>query len=152
MAIKTVSILGSARKGEQFLVKTEQFDIRISKNSNNQELNAPSPIEYVLAGYAGCVNAVGTIVAKELNIDLQSLEVEVSGKINTDKYLGINTTERAGFNAIEIVVKANADVSYHELQNWLKIVESRCPVYDNLINPTPIQVSLINEYETLETL
>ena len=152
MAIKTVSILGSARKGEQFLVKTEHFDIRISKNNNNQALNAPSPIEYVLAGYAGCVNAVGAIVAKELNIDLQSLEVEVSGKINTDKYLGINTIERAGFNAIEIVVKANADVSYHELQNWLKIVESRCPVYDNLINPTPIQVSLINEYEAVEAV
>lgn len=150
MGTKTVSIIGSARKREQFLVRTEQFDIRISKNNENQQLNAPSPIEYILAGYAGCINAVGVIVAKELNIDLQSLEVEISGAIDTDKYLGIETNERAGFNKIEVIVKPSADISFDELQNWINIVESRCPVYDNLINPTPIQVSLINKYEAVE--
>lgn len=150
MSIKTVSVLGSARKGDQFLVKTERFDVRISKNKNYQELDAPSPIEYVLAGYAGCINAVGTIVAKELNIELKALQVEVSGDINTDKYNGIETKERAGFKNIEVVIKPDTEASYKELQNWLKIVEKRCPVYDNLKNPTPIQVSLINELENIE--
>lgn len=150
MSTKTVSILGSARKNEQFLVKTVQFDIRISKNNKHPELDAPSPIEYVLAGYAGCINAVGTLVAKELNIDLQSLQVEISGEINTSKYQGIETEARAGFNKIEVTVKPNAAVSDEVLQNWLDIVESRCPVYDNLINPTPIEVSLVNEYETIQ--
>lgn len=152
MSTKTVNIIGSARKGEQFLVKTEQFDIRISKNNTNQQLNAPSPIEYILAGYAGCINAVGVIVAKELNIDLESLKVEISGDINTDKYLGIETKERAGFNKIDVIVKPKADVSDEKLQNWLNTVESRCPVYDNLINSTPIQVSLVNEYEVVESV
>ena len=152
MAVKTVSILGSARKEEQFLVKTAQFNIRISKNKSYPELDAPSPIEYILAGYAGCINAVGTLVAKELNIDLQSLQVEISGEINTSKYQGIETKERAGFNKIEVIVKPNAAVSDEVLQNWLDIVESRCPVYDNLINPTPIQVSLVNEFESVEAI
>jgi uncharacterized OsmC-like protein len=152
MSTKTVSILGTARKGEQFVVKTEEFDIRISKNKIFQELNAPSPIEYILAGYAGCINAVGVIVAKELNIELESLQVEISGDINTDKYIGIETNERAGFNKINVVVKPNSDASSKELQNWLDILESRCPVYDNLINPTPIHVSLINKYETVASV
>lgn len=149
MSTKTVSILGSARKEEQFLVKTAQFDIRISKNKERQDLDAPSPIEYILAGYAGCINAVGTLVAKELNINLISLEVEVSGTIDTDKYIGIETKERAGFNQINVTVKPNADASVKELENWLRIVESRCPVYDNLINTTPIQVALVNEFESV---
>lgn len=152
MGVKTVSILGSARKGEQFVVKTEEFDIRISKNKNFQELNAPSPIQYILAGYAGCINAVGVIVAKELNIDLESLQVEISGDINTDKYIGIETKGRAGFNKINVLVKPNSDASSKELHNWLNILESRCPVYDNLINPTPIHVSLINEFETVASV
>lgn len=149
MSTKTVSIVGSARKEEQFVVKTQEFDIRISKNKNNQKLNAPSPIEYVLAGYAGCINAVGTVVAKELNIDLRSLEVEISGQIDVNKYLGIETNERAGFTKIEVKIKPNSNASYVELKNWLNIVESRCPVYDNLINTTPIQVSLIDKREAV---
>lgn len=149
MSTKKVSILGFARKEEQFIVKTEQFDIRISSNKNNVALNAPSPIEYLLAGYAGCINAVGIVVAKELNIEIDSLQIEISGSIDTDKYLGKNTTERAGFKSIEVIVKPTSTANNEELEHWLAIVESRCPVYDNLYNQTPIHVTLVNETEAI---
>ena len=152
MSTKIVNITGYARNNEQFVVKAENFDVRISKNQNHPELDAPSPIEYILAGYAGCIHAVGTLVAKELNLDLKSLKIEISGEINVDKFLGNPTADRAGFKSIEVLVKPTAEATSEELQNWLKIVESRCPVYDNLINPTPIQVSLVNEFEIVETI
>ena len=152
MSTKIVNITGYARNNEQFVVKAENFDVRISKNQNHPELDAPSPIEYILAGYAGCIHAVGTLVAKELNLDLKSLKIEISGEINVDKFLGNPTADRAGFKSIEVLVKPTAEATTEELQNWLKIVESRCPVYDNLINPTPIQVSLVNEFESVETI
>ena len=152
MSTKIVNITGYARNNEQFVVKAENFDVRISKNQNHPELDAPSPIEYILAGYAGCIHAVGILVAKELNLDLKSLKIEISGEINVDKFLGNPTADRAGFKSIEVLVKPTAEATTVELQNWLKIVESRCPVYDNLINPTPIQVSLVNEFEIVETI
>lgn len=152
MSTKIVNITGYARNNEQFVVKAENFDVRISKNQNHPELDAPSPIEYILAGYAGCIHAVGILVAKELNLDLKSLKIEISGEINVDKFLGNPTADRAGFKSIEVLVKPTAEATTVELQNWLKIVESRCPVYDNLINPTPIQVSLVNEFESVETI
>lgn len=152
MSTKTVSIYGRAKKDEQFLIKTESHDIRISKNKNYPDLDAPSPIEYVLAGYAGCINAVGTLVAKELNIDYKSLLVDVSGDIDVDKFYGRETAARAGFNKINVVVKLEADISKRELKNWLNIVESRCPVYDNLINPTPIEVELVSVNEEVSAV
>ena len=152
MSTKIVNIKGYAVYNEQFVVKTENFDVRISTNPNNPELDAPSPIEYILSGYAGCINAVGTLIAKELNLNLKSLIVEISGEINIDKFLGKHTTERAGFKSIEVSVKPNAEASTEELQNWLSIVESRCPVYDNLVNPTPIQVRLMPQLNTIEAI
>ena len=152
MSTKIVNITGYARNNEQFVVKAENFDVRISKNQNHPELDGPSPIQYILAGYAGCIHAVGTLVAKELNLDLKSLKIEISGEINVDKFLGNPTADRAGFKSIEVLVKPTAEATTEELQNWLKIVENRCPVYDNLINPTPIQVSLVNEFEIVETI
>jgi uncharacterized OsmC-like protein len=80
------------------------------------------------------------------------LKVDISGEINVDKFLGNPTSERAGFKSIQVIVKPNAEVTTDELQNWLSILESRCPVYDNLINQTPIKVSLVNEYETTEVI
>lgn len=152
MSTKTVTIYGRSKKGEQFLIKTESHDIRISKNKNHADLDAPSPIEYLLAGYAGCINAVGTIVAKEQNIDFRTLQVDVSGDIDTDKYYGKETTARAGFSKIIVAIKLEANIGKKELKNWLSIVESRCPVYDNLINPTPIEVELVSLNEEVSAL
>ena len=150
MSTKIVNVTGFSKNNEQFVVETNSHKVRISNNEYHPELNAPSPIEYILAGYAGCINAVGTLVAKELNINLKSLQVEISGEINVDKFLGNPTTDRAGFKSINVVVKPNALATSEALQNWLSIVENRCPVYDNLINQTPIKVSLVNEHEILE--
>ncbi|HJR99636.1 MAG TPA: OsmC family protein [Flavobacterium sp.] len=149
MSTKTVAIYGRAKKDEQFLIKTENHDIRISKNKNHPDLDAPSPIEYLLAAYAGCVNAVGSLVAKELKIDYKSLQVDVSGDINVDKFYGRETDARAGFNKLKVIIKLDAEISKKQLENWLEIVESRCPVYDNLVNTTPIEVDLVSVHDTV---
>lgn len=143
MSTKVVNITGFAQKNEQFVVQARNFDVRFNNNVSVPSLDAPSPIEYILAGYAGCINAVGTLVAKELNLDLKSLRVEISGEIDVDKFLGNPTLERAGFKAIKVLVKPIAAATKEQLQNWLEILENRCPVYDNLVNTTPIQTSLV---------
>ena len=114
---------------------------------SNPNLNAPSPIEYILAGYAGCINAVGTLVASELNLDLKSLQVDVKGEINVDKFLGKPTLERAGFKKIEVFINADSDASPEEIQNWLTVLESRCPVGDNLKHETPVFLNLVSKFE-----
>lgn len=145
MSTKIVNLSGSFKNNDQFVVEVGNHQIRIGTNSNNSALNAPSPIEYILAGYAGCINAVGILVANELQLDLKSLQVDISGTMDIDKYQGKPTSERAGFSTIEVEVKPEANATIEELNNWLKIVESRCPVYDNLFNPTPIESSLVSK-------
>lgn len=150
MSTKIVKIIGHSRANEQFVVKTGDNEVRIGANASKPNLNAPSPIEYILAGYAGCIHAVGTLIAKELNITLKLLQVDISGEINVDKFLGNPTSERAGFKTINVDVKPETEATTIELQKWFLLVESRCPVYDNLFNATPISVKLVNELEILE--
>lgn len=127
------------------VVKAQNFEIRIGENQSNPELEGPCPVAYILAGYAGCLNIVGGIVAKELKLEIKSLEIEISGALDTDKYLGASTKERAGFNAIEVSVKPISDASGEALEKWIGIVEARCPVQDNLFNPTPISLNLVHK-------
>ena len=147
MSTKIVNISGSSNNNEQFVVNADNYEIKIGANSKDSKQNAPSPIEYILAGYAGCINAVGTLVASELNLNLKSLQVEIKGEINVDKFLGKSTTERAGFNSIEVVINHDIDASEAEIKNWLTILESRCPVGDNLKNETPVYLNLVSKFE-----
>ena len=152
MSIKKVNVLGYANADDQFIVKANNLQVRISKNNSNQELEGPSPLEYVLAGYAGCINAVGKLVAKQQYLDLKSLQVEISATLSLDQYQGKETNERAGFHVIDVVVKPTSEASLEELQKWISAVKKRCPIHDNLINPTPITLSLVPQYEALEVL
>lgn len=152
MSIKTVNVLGYAKENNQFVVKAQNFDIRISRNEKFPELEGPSQLEYILAGYAGCINAVGKIVAKEQGIILKSLQVELSAKLSLDKYQGKISNERAGFSSVEVIVKPTSDASLEQLKNWLIEVENRCPVQDNLANPTPVNVTLFKEFQTSQVI
>ena len=152
MSIKKVNVLGYANADDQFIVKANNLQVRISKNNTNPELEGPSPLEYVLAGYAGCINAVGKLVAKEQYLDLKSLQVEISATLSLDQYQGKENNERAGFQVIDVVVKPTSEASLEELQKWISAVKKRCPIHDNLINPTPITLSLVPQYEALEVL
>lgn len=143
MSLKNIKVLGYANANEQFVVKAHNLELRISKNKENPNLEGPSPLEYVLAGYAGCINAVGMLVAKEHNLDLKSLQVEIAATLSLDQYQGVESNERAGFQSIDVVVKVTANANAEALQQWITVVKKRCPVHDNLINPTPITLKLV---------
>lgn len=147
MSTKIINLSGSSKNKEQFVVGDGNHEIRIGANSNDSKKNAPSPIEYILAGYAGCINAIGTLVASELNLNLKSLQVDVKGEINVDKFLGKSTTKRAGFNSIQVFINPEIDASEDEIKNWLAILETRCPVGDNLKYETPVSLNLVSKFE-----
>ena len=146
MSQKTVQVVGYADGANQFIVKARNLKIRISKNNQIPEFEGASPLEYILAGYAGCISAVGQLVAKEQGIVLKSLQVELTATLNLDKYQGKHSDARVGFENIEVVVKPASEATLDELRHWLVAVENRCPVQDNLLNPTPISVVLYKEY------
>lgn len=104
--------------------------------------SAPSPFEYILAGYAGCLNAVGHMVAREMGITLHKLSIEMSGALNSNRFLGRSFEERAGFQGIEVDLQVYSDSDSEILARWLEVVETRCPIYDNLVNPTPVKLNV----------
>ncbi|HBT26705.1 MAG TPA: osmotically inducible protein C, partial [Pseudothermotoga sp.] len=100
-----------------------------------------NPVEYVLAALAGCLNVVGNLVAKEMDVKLQDLLIEIEGTLNPAKFQGKSSEERAGYKQINVKMKVKTDASPEILEKWLKTVEERCPVSDNLSNPTPLKIT-----------
>ncbi len=101
-----------------------------------------NPVEYVLAALAGCLNVVGNMVAKEMGFEIKALSFDVEGELDPAGFMGKAKDVRPGYQ--EIIVKANVDSDADEetLNKWLEIIESRCPVSDNLANATPVKIKL----------
>ncbi|HXJ98460.1 MAG TPA: OsmC family protein [Gelidibacter sp.] len=147
MSELTFSVQGESASEAKFIAKTRQFRLVVDEPETlgGTDENA-NPVEYILAGLAGCINVVGHLVAKELGFSIKKLHVEVSGNINPDRLFGVSNDERAGFKAIDLKLIPETDASIETLAKWLRIVQDRCPVKDNLTNSTPVKVSVEKQY------
>lgn len=103
---------------------------------------APNPVEYILAGYAGCINVVAHITAKEFNINLQDLKISIDGDLNPARLFGQSYQDRAGYQAINVQLHTTSTIDEQVKIKWLQEIENRCPVNDNLRNSTPVNFSL----------
>lgn len=141
------SVYGESNSSTQFVAKARHFKLVVDEPYDLGETDeAANPLEYILAGLAGCINGVGHLVAKELKFVISKLNINVSGAINPDNLLGISSSDKAGFKSILIDLVPETDADIVTLFKWLKIVEDRCPVKDMLRNETPVKLSVEKVY------
>ena len=147
MSDLTFSVQGASASAAKFVGKTRQFRLIVDEPTDLGGTDEhANPVEYLLAGLAGCINVVGHLVAKELGFSIQKLHIEVTGNINPIKLFGVSDAERAGFKEIELKLVPETNASIETLAEWLRIVQERCPVKDNLANSTPVKVSVEKQY------
>ena len=102
--------------------------------------DGPTPVEYLIGSWAGCLNVVTHTVAEERDIDIKSIEFEIAGELDPRTFLGIADDVRAGYQDIRVTATVESDADDEELTALCEAVERRCPVADNIANPTPTDV------------
>ena len=143
MSMKTVAV--ESKLGDKFVIET---NIRGHQVVIDQPVNAagtdtgPTPLELVLVSLAGCIGTIGRIIAMQKRIALRGMAITVEGEIDTDGLLGKPIEGRIGFEGMAITVDVDADMTDEEKEAFIHEVDRRCPVSENLLNATPIQVKL----------
>lgn len=137
------SVEGQAESQTRLNAKARQFSIVIDEppTLGGHDLGA-NPVEYLLASYAGCVNVMAYLIASELNIKLEKLTIKVDGNLNPNRLFGKAFDDRAGFKQINLSLNPVTKASPEELAKWIQEIERRCPINDNLTNPTPVSLKL----------
>lgn len=137
------SVKATSENPTKTVVRARNFEMIIDEPRNLKGTDAgPNPVEYVLGALAGCLNVVGHLVAREMGFRLRGITFELEGELDPAKFMGQETTERAGYSEIRVKVSPDCDASPEQLANWLHSVETRCPVSDNISNATPVIISL----------
>lgn len=144
MSDLTISIEGTAQSAARFSANARQFNVVIDEppQLGGEDL-AANPVEYLLASYAGCINVVAHLTARELGINLEKLEIAIQGNINPARLFGESEEERAGFKQIDVRFSPVTDASPDLIRQWIENIKNRCPINDNLAFPTPLTFNYI---------
>ncbi|HPS96221.1 MAG: OsmC family protein [Bacteroidales bacterium] len=125
------------------IVKARQFEIVVDEPAELGGTDTgANPVEYVLAAFAGCINVMAHVIAKEMNFELRGVKIDISGDLNPARLFGLSYEDRAGYKQIVVRIKPDCDADAETLNKWKEAIENRCPVSDNLQNPTPVKIEV----------
>ena len=101
-----------------------------------------NPVEYLLAGLAGCVTTSLVCHAAARGIKIDSIESTLEGNIDLQGLLHIDKDVNPGYQGIDISFKIESDASDEVLEELIEFAKNVSPVGNTISRPTPINVSL----------
>jgi len=103
---------------------------------------APTPVEFLLVGLAGCLTAGVAAVAQNRGIQLNSVKATLEGDLNILGILGGDPEVRNGYNEIRVHYDIDAEASADDIAALVAQSQKRSAVYDVITNPTNVTVSV----------
>ncbi len=106
------------------------------------EDQGPTPVEYLLAGLAGCITAGIANIAAARGVTLDAVEAEVEGDIDLQGILGLSEDVRNGFSAIRATFRVEGDAPPEKLAQIVEQARARSAVFDVLTNGVPVSIEM----------
>ena len=141
----TVKIHGKSESATRINISAGKFKMIIDEPEQMGGSNlGPSPVQVLLMALAGCLNVTAHEVAKQRNLGLVDLNIEIEGNLDACTFMGCNDENRAGFEDIKVNMNARFEkIQMQEtIDSWLEETEKRCPVTDNIRSLTNIALQL----------
>jgi uncharacterized OsmC-like protein len=136
------SVAGQSQSATRFEAKARNFSFIVDEpEALGGTDDGPNPVEYLLGSYAGCLNVVVHLVAKEQGVTINNLHIEVNGELDPARFTGQPGFNRPGFQHINVQVTVDTAASQETVYKVLEIAKSR-PVNDNLSNVTQVNYTV----------
>jgi len=135
--LSTYTLTGTRLSPKRMRVDTGDAEFVVGKDV--------SPVEYFLGSLLACLNSTGTMVAMDMDLEIESLTATVEGDIDYGKYRGDRTDGPAGFQDVRLTLDVESDADGARLEEWAEAVERRCPISENVQGETAVSVSVLTE-------
>jgi uncharacterized OsmC-like protein len=104
-----------------------------------------NPVEYVLAGLAGCLTTSLVYHASAQGIQIDEVESTYRGNLDLQGFLGLDDGVRNGYEDIEVVFKVKGNAPEEKLRELVELAQKRSPVFDIVTNKVPVTVRMDGE-------
>jgi uncharacterized OsmC-like protein len=123
-------------RSKAFMLETDHPEVFAATDA------APTPVEMVLAGLAGCLTAGVASVAENRGIKLRSVTATLEGEMSLYGILGIDSDVRNGFRAVRVKYHIDADADADDIAALVAQSQKRSAVFDIITNPTNVFVTV----------
>jgi len=135
--IETFSVAG----GEHTHTGDVQFDADHPRVLVGED-HAPTPVEFLLHGLAGCLTAGIANIAAARGVALTEVQSTVEGDIDLRGILGLSNEVRNGYQQIRVSFTIKGDATPETLRAIVEQSRARSAVFDVLTNGVPVTIAV----------
>ncbi len=105
--------------------------------------DAPNPGELLCAALAACADASVRMIADLLRVQLDELEVEVTGELDVRGTLDVDRSVAVGFQRLALAVRVQAapETPQGRIDHLAVTAEQACVVLDTLRRGVPVDIT-----------
>lgn len=103
---------------------------------------APTPVEFLLHGLAGCITAGIANIAAARGVTLTEVTSRIEGDIDLTGTLGISKDVRNGYQKIRATFDVKGDAPAETLREIVAQSRARSAVLDVLANGVPVEIAV----------
>lgn len=90
--------------------------------------SGPNPMQYFISALASCQNEQAQVVADELSITIDKIEISAEVDLNLDGFMGIDDHSKDCFKRTDFKATVFGDITAEQVTELGKRVDARCPI------------------------
>ena len=90
--------------------------------------SGPNPMQYFIASLVSCQNEQAQVVAEELSISIDKIDITCEVDLNLDGFMGIDSHSENCFKRASFKALVQGDISEDLIVELGKRVDKRCPI------------------------
>jgi len=110
-------------------ITNTEWKLQVDEPIEDGGLNSgPNPMQYFITSLAGCQNEQAQVVAGELSLNIEQIDIDVEIDLDLSGFMGISDNSDGGFKNVRLDAVVLGEVTDEQVRAMGQKVDARCPI------------------------
>ena len=110
------------------IINTE-WKLQLDEPIEDGGLNTgPNPMQYFTASLAGCQNEQAQVVAGELSLNIDQINIEIEIDLDLSGFMGTSDNSNGSYKNVRLNATVRGEATHEQVKSMGQKVDARCPI------------------------
>ncbi len=111
------------------IITGTEWKIQVDEPVEDGGLNSgPNPMQYFIASLAGCQNEQAQVVAEELNLSIEQIDIKLEIDLDLSGFMGMSDNSDGSYKTVRLDAQVSGEVNEDQINTLGQKVDARCPI------------------------
>lgn len=106
-----------------------EWKLQLDEPIEDGGLNSgPNPMQYFIASLAGCQNEQAQVVAEELSLTINQINIDAEVDLDLSGFMGTSETSDGSYKSVRLQAIVSGEVTDQQVKTLGERVDARCPI------------------------